>query len=86
MGELFSSTLNQMAVLFSLIIIGYLLVKLGCVSEHAAATLSKLENVVLVPAAYGEDTTSTAEMVLVSHVMSVITIPFIFMLFQAVVL
>ena len=50
MTELFLSTLNQMAVLFSLILVGYLLVKLGCVSENAAGILSKLENILLVPA------------------------------------
>lgn len=50
MVELFLSTLNQMAVLFTFIVIGFLLVKLGCIKEHAAVTLSKLENIVLVPA------------------------------------
>ena len=50
MGELFASTLNQMAFLFTLIIIGYLLVKFGCLSETAAKSLSKLENIVFVPA------------------------------------
>ena len=50
MVELFLSTLNQMAVLFIFIVIGFLLVKLRCISENAAATLSKLENIVFVPA------------------------------------
>ena len=50
MVELFLSTLNQMAVLFTFIVIGFLLVKLGCISENAAVTLSKLENIVFVPA------------------------------------
>ena len=50
MVELFLSTLNQMAVLFTFIVIGFLLVKLGCIKEHAAVTLSKLENIVFVPA------------------------------------
>ena len=40
---------------------------------------------VFIPAGYGEDTTPIAEMVLVSHLLSVITIPVMFMLFQAVV-
>ncbi len=50
MEELFLSTLNQMAILFSFIVIGYLLVKFRCVSDSAAASLSKLENTVFVPA------------------------------------
>lgn len=50
MLELFLATLNQMAVLFALIIIGYLLVKFNCVSQDSAKTLSKLENMVFVPA------------------------------------
>lgn len=38
-------------------------------------------NTVVVPAAYGKDTSVPAGMALVSHVLSVITIPLIFMLF-----
>ena len=38
-------------------------------------------NTVVYPAAYGEDTTTGASMVLISQVMSVITIPVMFMLF-----
>ena len=50
MAELFLSTLNQMAFLFSFIVIGYLLVKFNCLSESSATSLSKLENIVFVPA------------------------------------
>ena len=50
MLDLFLATLSQMAFLFSLIIIGYLLVKFGCVTQESAKTLSKLENIVFVPA------------------------------------
>ena len=50
MGELFLSTLNQMATLFSFIVIGYLLVKFRCINDDSAGSLSKLENNVFVPA------------------------------------
>ncbi len=43
-------------------------------------------NSVIVPAAYGKDTTDAAGMILISHALSIITIPLIFLLFQAVVL
>ena len=47
---LFTSTLEQMAFLFSLIVIGYLLVKCKILDGSAAGILSKLENWLFVPA------------------------------------
>ena len=47
---LFTSTLEQMAFLFSLIIIGYLLVRCKILDGSAAGILSKLENWLFVPA------------------------------------
>ncbi len=46
----FLSTLNQMGFLVLLIAIGYILVHFKFVGEHAASTLSKLENDVFIPA------------------------------------
>ena len=43
-------------------------------------------NAIVVPAAYGRDTSDAAGMALVSHLLSVISIPLLFMLFHAVVL
>ena len=43
-------------------------------------------NAIVVPAAYGKDTSDAAAMALVSHLGSVISIPLMFMLFNAVVL
>lgn len=43
-------------------------------------------NAIVVPAAYGKDTTDAAGMALISHILSIITIPLLFMLFNAVVL
>ena len=48
--QIFSSTLNQMAFLFTLIIIGYIIGRLNIVQPSAAGMLSKLENNVFVPA------------------------------------
>lgn len=47
---LFTSTLEQMAFLFSLIVIGYLLVRGKILDGNAAGILSKLENWLFVPA------------------------------------
>ena len=46
---IFLSTLNQMGFLFTLIIAGYVLVKINAVTDSAAATLSKLENNLFIP-------------------------------------
>ena len=43
-------------------------------------------NAIIIPAAYGKDTTDAAGMALISHVLSIATIPLMFMLLQAVVL
>ncbi len=47
---LFFSTLNQMAFLFLLIVIGYIVARLGAVPENASTVLSKLENNIFIPA------------------------------------
>ncbi len=47
---LFLATLNQMAFLFTFIIIGYVLSRLKLISDNAAGILSKLENYVFIPA------------------------------------
>ena len=48
--QVFQSTLSQMAFLFTLIIIGYVLVKTGIVDKNASSVLSKLESWLFVPA------------------------------------
>ncbi|MBE7062680.1 MAG: AEC family transporter [Clostridia bacterium] len=47
---IFIPTLSQMAFLFLLIAVGFLLVKTRVMGEGAAAVLAKLENTVLIPA------------------------------------
>ena len=51
----------------------------------AAAMPTGLSNII-VPAGYGKDTSDAAGMALITHALSVITIPFIFMLFETVIL
>ncbi len=48
--SMFPSLLTQMAFLFSLIMAGYLLAKLGLIPENSGAVLSKLENYLFIPA------------------------------------
>ena len=47
---LFTAALSQMAYLFFLVVIGYILVRLRCIPEQSAAVLSRLENNVFIPA------------------------------------
>ncbi len=51
MLELFLSILGQMIYLFSFIVIGFIVSKWKFVPENGAAVLSKLENIVFLPAA-----------------------------------
>lgn len=43
-------------------------------------------NTIVVPAGYGKDVSDAAGMALVTHVLSIVTVPLIFMLFQAAIL
>ena len=48
--NLFISTLNQLVFLFAFIAIGYILVKKGWVPDNSSSVLSKLENLIFIPA------------------------------------
>lgn len=48
--EILSSTLNHIAVLFSFILIGFILKKKKVLHENSAQTLSRLENTIFMPA------------------------------------
>ena len=45
-----SATLNQIAFLFLFIIIGYIIARFGFISNNAQGVLSKLENLIFIPA------------------------------------
>ncbi len=47
---MFGSILNQMAFLFTLVILGYILTKLKVIPENSEVVLSKLENYLFIPA------------------------------------
>lgn len=47
--SVFIPTVNQMAFLFSLIVIGYILARLKIVPENASGVLAKLENTIFIP-------------------------------------
>ena len=83
--SIFTTTLNQIAFLFGLIIIGYLLVKLKVLPDNSAMVLSKLENSVFIPALvmgtfienFTVDRISSAwKLLTVSFVIACIAIPF----------
>ena len=48
--SVFTSSLNQMAYLFAVILIGYIVARAGVIGKNAATVLSKLENYVFIPA------------------------------------
>lgn len=83
--SIFTTTLNQIAFLFGLIIIGYLLVKLKVLPDNSAMVLSKLENSVFIPALVMgtfidnftvERISSAWKLLAVSFIIACITIPF----------
>ena len=83
--SVFATTLNQIAFLFGLIIIGYILVKRKVLPEGSAMVLSKLENTIFIPAlvmgTFIENFTKERifaawELLTVSFIIAVIAIPF----------
>lgn len=48
--SIFTTTLNQMAFLFLLILLGFILTKKGLLAQTAAGVLSRLENYIFIPA------------------------------------
>ena len=48
--EIFSATLSQMAFLFSLIVLGFVLAKLKVIPDNTASVIAKLENYIFIPA------------------------------------
>ena len=90
---IFTTTLSQMAFLFSLIIIGYVLAKLDLVPKNAEATISKLETNVFVPALVlgtfmsnftVEKLSKTGNIFLISIIIEAIVIPLSLLLVRLV--
>lgn len=87
MGGVFVSTLSQTAFLFSLIIVGYILAKFKFIPSSSAAVISKLENLLFVPALVTgtfitnftvEKITSAWKIMLVSFIIIFISMPISF--------
>ena len=89
--EIFKLTLSQMLMMFTLIAAGVLLRKAAVLNTHAGNIMARLEtyvfvpalglNTIVYPAAYGGDTKTGASMAMISHVLSVITIPLMYLVF-----
>ena len=81
---IFTTTLSQMAFLFSLILLGYLLAKRKIVPQNASVVLSKLENTLFIPCLVAgtfiqnftvERISEAKELMLVSVALCVVAIP-----------
>jgi len=83
--NLFTSTLNQTAFLFSFIIIGYVLAKWKILPDNSSVVLSKLENTVFIPALVMgtfienftvERISKASNLLLISFIIAFVAIPF----------
>ena len=83
--EMFFITFKQMLLMFSLMLLGYILRKKSIIPENFNALIAFATplglNTIIYPAAYGGDTKTGASMAMVSHTLSVITIPFMYFVF-----
>ncbi len=85
----FLSTLNQTAFLFSFIAIGFFLAKMKQIPENSATVLSKLENLLFIPALVGgtfikdftvERLSSMWKLLLVSGIILVVVVPLVILI------
>ncbi|MBE7026154.1 MAG: hypothetical protein E7410_01090 [Ruminococcaceae bacterium] len=83
--NLFTSTLNQTAFLFSFIIIGYVLAKWKILPDNSSVVLSKLENTLFIPALVMgtfienftvERISKASNLLLISFIIAFVAIPF----------
>lgn len=91
--SIFASTLNQLAFLFGFIALGYLLAKIKALPDNSAAVLSKLENMIFIPAlvmgTFIENFTvqslsSAWKLLAVSTIVAIVAIPFAIFVSKAV--
>lgn len=91
--DIFTSTLNQIIFLFSLIAVGYILAKGRFVADNSASVLSKLENTVFIPALVlgtfienftVERISSTWKLLVVSCIIIIIVIPLVIFISKCV--
>lgn len=85
--EVFSLTIRQMLLMFVLIFVGFALKKGKKLPDDAHIVLALIAvgtplglNTVVFPSAYGGDPKTGASMAMISHTLSVITIPLMYLL------
>lgn len=86
MEELFIQILNQMIYLFAFVPKGVFFSNTLLTCAFCVMCMPMGLNGIVIPAAYGKDTTDAAGMALITHLLSVVTIPLMFMLFGNLVL
>ncbi len=76
-------------IVFPLLFIGFLLLvdlpKTFAICALASLAMPLGLNTIVIPAAYGKDTTMASGMALISHLLAIITIPVIFLIFDRVI-
>lgn len=89
----FTSTLNQTAFLFAFIVIGFVLAKFKQIPENSASVLSKLENMIFIPALVGgtfisdftpEKLGAMLRIFLISSVVMLIMVPIAILISKAI--
>ena len=89
----FMSTLNQIAFLFSLILIGFILGKFNFIPNDSSTVLAKLENIVFVPALVMgtfiknftiEKINSAGEIMIISFIFAIIIIPIVIIISKCI--
>ena len=75
-------------IVYPLLFIGFLMLvpmnKTFAICAVASLAMPLGLNTIVIPAAYGKDTTTASGMALISHVLAIITIPVIFLIFDKV--
>jgi len=91
--EVFLSTLNQIAFLFALILIGYFLAKRNIIPKDSSMVLAKLENTVFVPALVMgtfiknftvEQISSAWKLLLISFLLALVVIPIVILISRCI--
>ena len=76
-------------IVYPLLFIGFIMLvpvsKTFAICAVASLAMPLGLNTIVIPAAYGRDTTMASGMALISHILAIITIPVIFLIFDKVV-
>ncbi|MBO5210402.1 MAG: AEC family transporter [Clostridia bacterium] len=76
-------------IVYPLLFIGFLMLvpmnKTFAICAVASLAMPLGLNTIVIPAAYGKDTTTASGMALISHILAIITIPVIFLIFDKII-